>query len=120
MSDTRCVIGGGKFLPPGSPYIEEIKRKFRCPNPQYNQAMALRQNGKYIQVPDTHVYACQMIPIRHLWGTGLMVPRGVALGPDYPDMEFISKTSYPALSDSSHAPLHIIEGLELRPYQKEA
>ena len=50
MPDTRCVVGGGKFLPPGSPHLKEIRRKFRCPNPQYNQAMALRQNGKYVQV----------------------------------------------------------------------
>ena len=72
MNDHRCVVGGGKFLPPGSPYIEELRKKFRCPNPAYNQAMVLRQKGKYIQVPDENVYACQMIPIRHLWARGAL------------------------------------------------
>lgn len=120
MNDHRCVVGGGKFLPPGSPYIEELRKKFRCPNPAYNQAMALRQNGKYIQVPDENVYACQMIPIRHLWGTGLMVPRGIELGSQYPDMEFTSKISYPGLTNPDHSQLYIRSCLGLRPYQQEA
>ena len=120
MNDHRCVVGGGKFLPPGSPYIEELRQKFRCPNPAYNQAMALRQKGKYIQVPDENVYACQMIPIRHLWGTGLMVPRGIALGSKYPEMEFTSKISYPGLTNPDHSQLYIRDGLGLRPYQQEA
>jgi len=113
-------VGGGKFLPPGSPYIEELRKKFRCPNPAYKQAMALRQNGKYIQVPDENVYACQMIPIRHPWGTGLMVPRGISLRSQYPDLQVTNRISYPGLTDPGHSPLYIRHGLSLRPYQQEA
>ena len=120
MNDQRCVVGGGKFLPPGSPYIEELRKKFRCPNPAYKQAMALRQNGKYIQVPDENVYACQMIPIRHPWGTGLMVPRGISLRSQYPDLQVTNRISYPGLTDPEHSPLYIRHGLSLRPYQQEA
>tara|TARA_R110000824_G_scaffold152177_1_gene323291 strand:- start:10430 stop:11845 length:1416 start_codon:yes stop_codon:yes gene_type:complete len=119
MSDTKCVVGGGKFLPPGSPYIDQIKQKFRCPNPKYSQAMALRQNGKYVQVPDTHVYACQMIPIRHAWGMGLMVPRGIKLGEDWAGLQFIPRKSFPKLRDQD-APLVFADGVALRPYQTEA
>ena len=79
MTKTICAVGGAKFLPPDSPYIDEIRAKYRCANPEYNQAMALRQRGKWVQVPDQHVYACKVIPLWHKWGGGLMIPRGISI-----------------------------------------
>ena len=117
MSDSICAIGGGKFLPPMSPHIEGIKNMFRCPNPEYNQALALRQKGKWIQVPDQYVYACKTIPLWHQWGGGLMIPRGVTLEQD---LKYSWKTTYPKLEESGHSRLMMAEGVQLRPYQNDA
>ena len=118
MTDLRCVVGGGWFLPPGSPYMDQLRAKYTCPNPQYNQAMALRKKGKWVEVPDDKVYACKMIPLRHKWGMGLMVPRGIALEQEA-DVALHSVMSFPELRESD-AKLRLAEGMRLRPYQKEA
>lgn len=121
MSDTRCVIGGGLFLPPGSPYIDELKSKYRCPNPQHGQAMALRSRGKWVEVPDEHVYACQMIPIRHPWGTGLMIPRGIGNqllkeNDELSVVSDVSEGSYPITKTG----FMLRPGMSLRDYQRRA
>ena len=117
MIESICAVGGAKFLPPASPHIDKIKSKFRCPNPEYHQAMALRNKGKWVQIPDQHVYACKTIPLWHKWGGGLMIPRGVTLSES---LQYTWKTSYPDLTDSSHSRLKMAEGVKLRPYQQEA
>ena len=119
MSESTCAIGGAKFLPPTSPHIKGIRNMFRCPNPEYNQALALRQKGKWIQVPEQHVYACKTIPLWHKWGGGLMVPRGVDLTHGW-NLDYAEKTSYPELSDDGHEQLRMADGTTLRPYQQEA
>lgn len=117
MTDLRCVLGGGWFLPPGSPYIDELRAKYTCPNPQFSQAMSLRKKGKWVEVPDEKVYACQMIPLRHDWGLGLMVPRGIQLREEV-DVATHTVTSYP--HGSKLGLLRLSPGVSLRPYQKEA
>ena len=119
MTDLRCVVGGGWFLPPGSPYMDTIRAKYTCPNPQYNQAMALRKKGKWVEVPDDKVYACHMIPLRHKWGTGIMVPRGIALQNEV-DVALHSVMSFPELSRDTDEPLRLADGMSMRPYQQEA
>ena len=120
MTKTICAVGGAKFLPPDSPYIDEIRAKYRCANPEYNQAMALRQRGKWVQVPDQHVYACKVIPLWHKWGGGLMIPRGIDLSLRWPGLAHIEKTSHLPLSRDEDSPLRFADGVSLRPYQQEA
>jgi superfamily II DNA or RNA helicase len=118
MADLRCVVGGGWFLPPGSPHIDGIRAKYTCPNPQHGQAMSLRKKGKWIEVPDENVYACHMIPLRHKWGLGLMIPRGIALQNEV-DVELHSVMSFPEL-EGAQGGLRLADGMSLRPYQQEA
>lgn len=115
MPDTRCVKSAGYFLPVDSPVLKEIKQRYKCNNPAYAQAHALHNKGRYVSIPDEHVYACQMIPLWHQWGGGLMVPRGINLK-KYGDLRHIDSTSR---VKSSH-PFMFNKGIKLRDYQNEA
>ena len=79
MPDNRCVTSGGYYIPINSPAFDSIKQRYKCKNPAFVQAHALHAKGKYVAIPDEHVYACQTIPLWHQWGGGLMIPRGINL-----------------------------------------
>mgnify|MGYP003115626908 CR=1 FL=1 len=114
MTINTCVKSGGYFIPPSSPHLETIKRRYRCNNPAYAQAQSLRDKGKWVDIPPTHVFACQTIPFWHKWGGGLMIPRGIDLS-QYGDFHHISHTTF------GLAPSFMFrEGIELRDYQLDA
>jgi len=114
MQDNRCVKSGGFFIPMNSPVIDTIKNTYKCNNPAYAQAHALRDRGRWVDVPPEHVYACQTIPLWHKWGGGLMIPRGIDLS-QYGDLQHVSATS------TGLSPSYMFrEGIELRDYQKDA
>ena len=116
MEDRRCVRSGGYFIPIDSPYLNTIKNKYTCDNPAFAQAHALRDKGKWVNIPDAQVYACQTIPIWHRWGGGLMIPRGIDLS-EY-DFRHIDRTSAPEqrIEDTE---LELADGIKLRDYQQE-
>jgi superfamily II DNA or RNA helicase len=114
MTTNVCVKSGGHFIPPWSPHLKNIQRKYRCDNPAFAQAQSLRDKGKWVDIPDTHVYACHTIPFWHKWGGGLMIPRGIDLS-EYEDLHHVSHTTF------GLAPSFIFrEGIQLRDYQQDA
>jgi superfamily II DNA or RNA helicase len=113
MSNEICVTGGGKFLPPGHPKIDEILRKLRLPNPEYGAAMGMRKNGKYVPVPDQYVNGAREIPSDHQWRGGLMVPRKAVLGLDLG--KEVDKRTCPEAERITTA-----KGFRMREYQKSA
>ena len=112
-NNNLCVIGGGQYLPPGHPKTEEVNQQYKLPNPAYNQALGLRDKGKWIQLPEKHLFACQMIPHEHPWGGGLAVPRSVDLGKD--GFNVVDRRSFPEAQ-----PAEPQDSFELRPYQDDA
>lgn len=112
-TDNLCVLGGGQFLPPGHPQIEEIKQQFKLPNPAYRSAMGLRERGKWIQLPEKDLFACQQIPFEHPWGGGIAIPRAATTG----EMGFriVDKRTMPA-ADA----VEFQDGFSLRSYQEDA
>ena len=116
MSDNRCVKSGGYFIPINSPVLEDVKKKYKCRNPAFAQAHALHAKGKWVNIPDEYVYACQTIPLWHEWGGGLMIPRGIDLG-EY-GLRHINKTSFPPFRAGDES-LQFSENIQLRDYQAE-
>lgn len=119
MKDTRAAVGGGTFLPPTSPFLTEIRNAYKCRNPAYEQAHALRQRGKWVNIPDQSVYASQGIPLWHEWGGGLMVPRGIDLGSRWDELQITDATTYPSLREQDES-LSFADDIELRDYQSHA
>lgn len=116
MSDNRCVTSGGYFIPINSPAIDAIKNRYKCKNPAHAQAYALRDKGKWVNIPDEHVYACRAIPLWHEWGGGQMIPRGISLA-DY-GLQHIDRTTFPKLRTEDER-LQFSEDIQLRDYQAE-
>jgi superfamily II DNA or RNA helicase len=75
---TKAALGGGLFLTPKYENESSILDRFKLVNPEYKMAMGLRNQGKYIAVPDQHINACHRIPYDHPWGGGLAIPRKAA------------------------------------------
>ena len=119
MSDTIAAIGGAQFLPPNSPHFKSIRDSYKCPNPAYEQAHALRNKGKWVNIPDQFIYASQTIPLWHKWGGGLMVPRGIRLSERWGDLDFVDAKTFPPLREGDER-LSFMDGIELRPYQNKA
>ena len=116
MPDNRCVQSGGYFVPINSSIFEAVKKKYKCRNPAFVQAHALRDRGKWVNIPDEYVYACQTIPLWHEWGGGLMIPRGIDLG-EY-GLQHINRTTFPPLRTDDER-LEFNENIDLRDYQAE-
>ena len=116
MEDRRCVRSGGHFIPMNSPHLQQIKNTYTCDNPAFAQAHALREKGKWVNIPPEQVYACQTIPLWHPWGGGLMIPRAIDLR-QY-GLDYIDKTTHPKLRDEDFD-LQLASGIELRDYQQE-
>lgn len=116
MSDNRCVQSGGYFIPINSPIFEDVKKKYRCRNPAFAQAHSLRDQGKWVNIPDEYVYACQTIPLWHEWGGGLMIPRGIDLS-EY-GLQHIDRTTFPPLRTEDQC-LEFSGDIQLRDYQAE-
>lgn len=108
------VKSGGLFLGPNTPAAEEIYRSFSLRNPEYAQACALRQRGKYVPMPDEYLYACRPFPPSHPWGAGgLMVPRNVDLSP-WHGLQLMDRSVFPPCGEERTLRVH------LRDYQKDA
>ena len=111
---TISVIGGGVFLSPGHPCIDNLRNRFKIRNPDHGQALALRQKGRWVELPEEWIYACEPLPPGHPWQGGLAVPRGLRdrignVG-NIQDMQ-------------SHAPaeaLSLGDSFQCRAYQQEA
>tara|TARA_Y100000593_G_scaffold52590_2_gene98711 strand:+ start:327 stop:1754 length:1428 start_codon:yes stop_codon:yes gene_type:complete len=116
MTDNRCVTSGGYFIPINSPVLEQIRDRYKCQNPAYAQAHALRDRGKWVNIPDAHVYACQTIPLWHQWGGGQMIPRGIDMR-EY-GLDHIDKTTFPPFRDGDQK-LQFNGEISLRDYQAE-
>lgn len=116
MPDNRCVTSGGYYIPINSPAFDSIKQRYKCKNPAFVQAHALHAKGKYVAIPDEHVYACQTIPLWHQWGGGLMIPRGINLS-EY-GLKHIDKRSFLPLRTGDER-LKFNGDIDLRDYQAE-
>ena len=113
--EDAVVKGGAHYLHPDfvtkhSEALKRIGRELRLPNPEYQQAMALRERGKYVELPDQWVLAIQRLPIAHPWGNGLQVPRAVKL--NIHGTKRYNKTSFPPAEK-----LTLAENITLRDYQ---
>lgn len=110
---SKIVLGGGVFLAPGYDDEKEVLSRFKIANPEYQMAMAMRKNGKYVPVPDPHINACHRIPFDHPWGGGLAVPRKAA-----------SQMSLGKMIDARTSPdakaIGLAKGFTLRDYQQQA
>ena len=115
MTTNPCVESGGYFIPISSPHLKTIHRKYRCDNPAFAQAKSLRKKGKFVDMPEPYLFACQTIPFWHKWGGGLMIPRGIDLK-EYSDFEHIDCMS----KVRSRYPFFFQSGIKLRDYQSEA
>ena len=116
--EDAVVKGGGHYLHPDfvtkhSEVLKRIGRELRLPNPEYRQAMALRDRGKYVELPDQWVLAIQRLPIAHPWGNGLQIPRAVKL--NIHGAKTYDKTSFPPGEK-----LSLAEHIELRDYQNHS
>jgi len=109
-----CVKSGGYFIPISSPHLKTIQRKYRCDNPAFAQAQSLRKKGKWVNMPEPYVFACQTIPFWHKWGGGLMIPRGI----DISSYEFDIHVRTTQVSDVSA--YGFVDGISLREYQEDA
>ena len=113
--DDAIVQGGALYVHPDfvakhSEALKTIGRQLRLPNPEYHQAMALRERGKYIELPDQWVLAIKRLPIAHPWGNGLQIPRAVALS--IHGTKVYDKTSFPNAEK-----LKLADHIKLRDYQ---
>ena len=113
MNDTRAVLAGGWYLPPGSPYLGEIKDAYKLESPEWQQAMRLRSQGKRLPLPERWVYGAQLFPVWHPWYGGIMVPRAVSL--DDLDLDITRRT---VCGDADR--LDIADHITLRDYQEQA
>tara|TARA_R100001079_G_scaffold102843_1_gene68429 strand:- start:60 stop:1427 length:1368 start_codon:yes stop_codon:yes gene_type:complete len=110
---SKVAMGGGVFLAPGYQNEESVLSRFQIRNPEYDMAMGMRKNGKYVPIPDKHINACHRIPLDHPWGGGLAVPRKAA-----------SQMNLGNIIDVRTAPdarlLTLSKGFSLRDYQQSA
>jgi len=113
VTDVRAVLAGGLYLPPDSPYLNQLKDKYRLESPEWQQAMRLRSQGKRVPMPERWVYGPQEFPVWHPWYGGLMVPRAVNL--DGLDLNIINHTAG-CLSDH----VQLAEHITLRDYQEQS
>ena len=113
QSPRPAVVGGATYLPPECEHITEIQERFRLRNPEWGQAMALRNKGKWVQLPEEYLSAVMDLPLYHAWAGGVQVPRCLDLG-SY-GMETLSKTVFPGAEK-----LSFVEGVSLRDYQHQA
>jgi len=111
---TKTVIGGGFFLSPQHPSINDIRNRFKIRNPDYGQALALRDKGRWVDLPDQWVYACEPLPPGHPWQGGLAVPRGLI------NQIAEVKTAQNAQSYAPAEPLSTGANLQSRAYQQKA
>ena len=106
-----AALGGAVFFPPDSPVIDTLNEHYRLPSPEYKMAMAMRQKGKYVQIPEPWVYACRTLPFTHKWGGGLAVPRSANVG----TVAKVDKLTCPEAERVS-----LVPEIQLRSYQKIA
>ena len=111
---TTSVIGGGVYLPPGHSSINDIRNRFKIRNPDYGQALALREKGRWVELPDEWIYACEPLPPGHPWQGGLAIPRGLKgrIG----DIGHIQDMQGYAPAEK----LSLGDGFQTRGYQQEA
>jgi len=110
---TKAALGGGLFLAPGHENEVSILNQFKLVNPEYKMAMGLRNQGKYIALPDQHINACHRIPHEHPWGGGLAIPRKAATSMGI--AAFVDVRTAPAADK-----IHLNDEFSLRAYQQEA
>jgi|TARA_R100000482_G_scaffold78198_1_gene30585 superfamily II DNA or RNA helicase len=109
----KVALGGGVFLAPGYENESVVLSRFEIANPEYQMAMGMRQQGKYVPIPDKHINACHRIPYDHPWGGGLAVPRKAATQMNLG--QIVDVRTDPAASS-----LQLAKGFSLRDYQLKA
>jgi superfamily II DNA or RNA helicase len=110
-----AVVGGGLFLPPGSPAIPAVKKALRFSNPAWINAQRMRANGRKMPLPDQFITSCFEIPAPHPWAGGLAAPRHLDLQEIAPGIQVTHKYSNPVAEKVSIAP-----GVRLRSFQRKA
>ena len=110
---SKVALGGGVFIPPGYDDEKEILKRFEIINPEYQMALGMRKQGKYLPIPDKHINACHRIPFDHPWGGGLAVPRKAASQINFANVIDVR-------TEPSAQPLKLMDGFFLRDYQQKA
>jgi len=109
----KVALGGGVFLAPGYENEKAILSRFEIANPEYQMAMGMRKQGRYVPIPDKHINACHRIPYDHPWGGGLAVPRKAASQMDLGKIIDVR-------TDPAAPSLQLAKGFSLRDYQLKA
>ena len=116
--NNTAVVGGAIYVHPDfieahKTELSDLAIKLRLLNPEYKQALSLRDKGKYVQMPDKYVQGMRRLPIAHAWGNGLQIPRCVDF--KISGVSKVDKTSCPEAES-----LSLAEGIKLRDYQNQA
>ena len=130
MSNLENIIvrGGAQYVHPDfirehREMLRDLSQHYRLKNPEWIQAHRLRNQGKYIELPDEWVLAFKRLPVIHPWGEGLQIPRCIDIGKYMqgdvgmklvrpPSLRDVDKTSFPDAEK-----LSVAEHITLRDYQ---
>ena len=114
MTPKQTVVNGGAiYFHPSDERAPELLDKLKLPNPDYEQALRMRNKGKRCPLPVPYVSACFNLPLSHPWADGVMAPRfAPTMGFN---LELIDRRTegYPI-------PAYLSEDYELRDYQRDA
>lgn len=108
-----CVISGGLYFPPGTVVGKLLADTLKKTNPEWIQALRMRETKPWIQLPDKHVKACQSFQRGHPWAGGIAAPRSASVESD--GLRFVDKRTMPLAGHVSLRP-----GVVLRDYQTSA
>tara|TARA_R100001082_G_scaffold54472_1_gene29823 strand:- start:11850 stop:13274 length:1425 start_codon:yes stop_codon:yes gene_type:complete len=124
MSKLQNIIvrGGAQYIHPDfikehKDVLREISSQYRLKNPEWIQAHRLRNQGRYIELPDEWVKAFKRLPVIHPWGNGIQIPRCIDLTKyvEPSSLRVVDKTSFPDAEK-----LSVAEHIKLRDYQTHA
>lgn len=76
MTPKQTVVNGGAiYFHPSDERAPELVDKLKLPNPDFAQAMRMRDKGKRCPLPLPYISACFNLPLSHAWADGVMAPR---------------------------------------------
>lgn len=114
MTPKQTVVSGGAiYFHPSDERANELADKLKLPNPDYAQAMRMRDKGKRCPLPVPYISACFNLPLSHAWADGVMAPRFAPITGF--NLDFIDRRTHGRPIEANLA-----GNYELRGYQQDA